>query len=33
MNKMKLLVAEVNSVHDGSFGNAVKLIDLAKECV
>lgn len=27
----KLLIAEIGSVHDGSFGNALKLIDLAKE--
>lgn len=26
------IVAEIGSVHDGSFGNAVKLIDLAAEC-
>lgn len=26
------LVAEVGSVHDGSFGNAIRLIDLAAEC-
>lgn len=26
------IIAEVGSVHDGSFGNALKLIDLAKEC-
>ena len=33
MNKNEIkIVAEVGSVHDGSFGNAVKLIDLAKEC-
>ena len=25
------LIAEIGSVHDGSFGNAVKLIELAKE--
>lgn len=29
---MTKLIAEVGSVHDGSFGNALKLIDLAKEC-
>ncbi len=28
----KLLVAEIGSVHDGSFGNAINLIHLAKEC-
>ena len=28
----KLIIAEVGSVHDGSFNNAIKLIDLAKEC-
>lgn len=27
-----LIVAEVGSVHDGSFGNATKLIDVAAEC-
>lgn len=27
-----LLIAEVGSVHDGSFGNAKKLIDLAAQC-
>ena len=27
-----LLIAEIGSVHDGSFGNAMKLIDLASEC-
>ena len=26
------IIAEVGSVHDGSFGNAIKLIDLTKEC-
>ncbi len=26
------IVAEIGSVHDGSFGNALKLIDLAAEC-
>lgn len=25
------IVAEIGSVHDGSFGNALKLIDLAKD--
>lgn len=28
----KLIIAEIGSVHDGSFGNALKLIELAKEC-
>lgn len=28
----KLLIAEIGSVHDGSFGNACKLIDLAYKC-
>jgi N,N'-diacetyllegionaminate synthase len=34
MNKVKstYVIAEVGSVHDGSFGNACKLIDLASEC-
>ncbi len=27
-----LIIAEVGSVHDGSFGNATKLIDVAAEC-
>ena len=27
-----LIIAEVGSVHDGSFGNALKLIDLAADC-
>ncbi len=27
-----LIIAEIGSVHDGSFGNAMKLIGLAKEC-
>ncbi len=26
------IIAEIGSVHDGSFGNAIKLIELAKEC-
>jgi len=26
------IIAEIGSVHDGSFGNSKKLIDLAKEC-
>ena len=26
-----MIIAEVGSVHDGSFGNAKKLIDIAKE--
>ena len=31
MNKNEIkIVAEIGSVHDGSFGNAIKLIDLAK---
>lgn len=28
----KLLIAEIGSVHDGSFGNATKLIELAASC-
>ena len=32
MNNKLNIIAEVGSVHDGSFGNALKLIDLAKEC-
>lgn len=31
-NQSVYIIAEVGSVHDGSFGNALKLIDLAKEC-
>ncbi len=27
-----LIIAEIGSVHDGSFGNAIKLIDLAAAC-
>lgn len=27
-----MLIAEIGSVHDGSFGNALKLIELASEC-
>lgn len=27
-----IVVAEIGSVHDGSFGNAIKLIELAKAC-
>lgn len=27
-----LIIAEIGSVHDGSFGNALKLIDLAAKC-
>ena len=27
-----MIIAELGSVHDGSFGNALKLIDLAAEC-
>lgn len=32
MNQDCLIIAEVGSVHDGSFGNALKLIELAAEC-
>ena len=33
MNKKKIfIVAEIGSVHDGSFGNACNLIKIAKEC-
>jgi N-acetylneuraminate synthase len=31
-NRAALIVAEVGSVHDGSFGNASKLIETAAEC-
>ena len=32
VNQNSLIIAEIGSVHDGSFGNAKRLIDLAKEC-
>jgi N,N'-diacetyllegionaminate synthase len=32
MRARVLIIAEVGSVHDGSFGNALKLIDVAAEC-
>ena len=32
MNKKIFIVAEIGSVHDGSFGNACNLIKIAKEC-
>jgi N,N'-diacetyllegionaminate synthase len=32
MAEKLLIIAEVGSVHDGSFGNAQKLIDVAAEC-
>ena len=32
MAEEALIIAEVGSVHDGSFGNAQKLIDVATEC-
>ena len=32
MNGEVYIIAEVGSVHDGSFGNAVKLIELARKC-
>ena len=28
----RMIIAEIGSVHDGSFRNAIKLVDLAKEC-
>ena len=28
----KIIIAEIGSVHDGSFGNALKLIELAAKC-
>lgn len=31
-NNQVTIIAEVGSVHDGSFGNAMKLIDLAADC-
>lgn len=32
MNKQVKIISEVGSVHDGSFGNALKLIELATKC-
>ncbi len=32
MSSPVFIIAEIGSVHDGSFGNAMKLIGLAKEC-
>ena len=32
MNRRVIIIAEVGSVHDGSFGNALKLIELAAGC-
>lgn len=32
MNKKTMLIAEIGSVHDGSFGNARKIIELANTC-
>lgn len=32
MNQKLTIIAEIGSVHDGSFGNACKLIDLAADC-
>ena len=32
IKKKKTIIAEIGSVHDGSFGNARKLIELAAEC-
>lgn len=32
MTKNVIVIAEIGSVHDGSFGNACKLIDLAASC-
>ena len=31
-NEKIFIIAEVGSVHDGSFGNAVKLIESAAKC-
>lgn len=33
MSSKTLIIAEVGSVHDGSFGNAVRLIDVAADCL
>lgn len=32
MNEKNFIIAEIGSVHDGSFGNALKLVELASEC-
>jgi N,N'-diacetyllegionaminate synthase len=32
MSQRCLIIAEVGSVHDGSFGNACRLVDVAAEC-
>ncbi len=32
MHMNNSIIAEIGSVHDGSLGNALKLVDLAKEC-
>ena len=32
LNHNKEIIAEIGSVHDGSLGNALKLIGCAKEC-
>ena len=31
-NQNRIIIAEIGSVHDGSIGNAIKAIDLAKDC-
>jgi len=31
-NQKVMIIAEVGSVHDGSFGNATKLIETAAQC-
>ena len=32
LNNNIFIIAEIGSVHDGSFGNALKLIELAAKC-
>ena len=32
LNHNQEIIAEIGSVHDGSLGNALKLIECAKEC-
>lgn len=31
-NRTRKIIAEIGSVHDGSIGNALKMVDLAKDC-
>jgi len=32
IQKFSMIIAEIGSVHDGSFGNACKIVELASEC-